>query len=351
MSVITAICPKCQTQYQLQPEQLQVANGKVRCGQCLTVFEAKQAAASLKPAHDQSGLRSSYVRDEQEDLLMRPSRSAGETASADKELRNDFVSSSESLLEDESWLSELLNEDEPSVDSSEDESWAESLLQEEPEQPAVAEPEETQHEEDYEQFEVDLELSAEEEVSLAALSEKGHLRNRIQAEPLEFALASRRSLWLKLLAAFSVLLLCLALIFQLFYFQFDSLSRQPQWRPFYVQACSWLACQLPEKYSIADIRATQLTVKSATNAKNVLDVDMVMLSQAEVPQPFPLFELFFLDHNERVVAASSFEPEEYLLGELKGLAKMPKNQPIHIALKIKDPGKNAGGYKMQLRYP
>lgn len=346
MSVITAICPKCQTQYQLQPEQLQVANGKVRCGQCLAVFEAKQAASALASTHSQNGLRSSYVRDERDDLLMQHSRLREEAPLTDERLDDGFVSPSESLLEDESWVNDLLSEDVPEQIETEDDSWAEVLLKDEP-----IKGESENRQEGEKQFEVDLQLSAEEEIAIAALSDKGSLRHRIQAEPLEFALASRRSLWLKVLMVFLVFLLCLALLLQLFYFQFDSLSRQPKWRPVYAQACSFVNCQLPDKYSIADIRATQLTVKSASNVTGALNVDMVMLSQAEVAQPFPLFELFFLDRNEQVVAARSFKPEEYLLGELMGLTKMPKNQPIHIALEIKDPGKNASGYKMQLRYP
>ncbi|NLY58064.1 MAG: DUF3426 domain-containing protein, partial [Gammaproteobacteria bacterium] len=40
-------CPHCQTRFRLTPEQLSVANGHVRCGACLEVFHAADAAAAL----------------------------------------------------------------------------------------------------------------------------------------------------------------------------------------------------------------------------------------------------------------------------------------------------------------
>lgn len=339
MSTITAICPKCQTQYQLQPEQLQVANGKVRCGQCFTVFEPRASAPASKPASS-NDVRSAYVKDE-EDFITNTNKSNFQSHNE----FDDFFGHSESLLDDESWVKDLLNEDEEQPQQ-EDESWVESLLADEDEE--LVEEETT---DDLADFDVNLQLSDEEELALAALSEKGSLRSRIQLEPLEFALAGRRQLWLKLLMLLLIVALGLSLVAQLLYFQFDQLSKQSQWRPAYVQLCQWLKCELPDEYSIADIRATQLTVRSSKDNPHALSVDMVMLSQAKTAQPFPLFELFFTDRNEQIVAARSFTPEEYLLGELKEVDLMPKNQPIHINLEIKDPGSNASGYKMQLRYP
>ena len=43
-------CPHCQTRFRLTPEQLSVAGGHVRCGACLKVFHAADAAAALQPA-------------------------------------------------------------------------------------------------------------------------------------------------------------------------------------------------------------------------------------------------------------------------------------------------------------
>ena len=36
---LVTVCPKCSTQFRVNEAQLQLANGKVRCGACLNVFQ------------------------------------------------------------------------------------------------------------------------------------------------------------------------------------------------------------------------------------------------------------------------------------------------------------------------
>lgn len=47
---IIAQCPACNARYSVTPGQLRVADGQVRCGQCLTVFDAVPKAAKMTPA-------------------------------------------------------------------------------------------------------------------------------------------------------------------------------------------------------------------------------------------------------------------------------------------------------------
>lgn len=41
---LTARCPACNTTFHITPQQLQVAEGRVRCGQCSTLFDAKPSS-------------------------------------------------------------------------------------------------------------------------------------------------------------------------------------------------------------------------------------------------------------------------------------------------------------------
>ena len=43
-------CPKCATRFRIAPELLEVANGQVRCGACLTVFDGRVEEARTPPA-------------------------------------------------------------------------------------------------------------------------------------------------------------------------------------------------------------------------------------------------------------------------------------------------------------
>ncbi|TVQ72509.1 MAG: DUF3426 domain-containing protein [Oceanospirillales bacterium] len=47
---IIAQCPACKTRYSVTPGQLRVADGQVRCGQCLTVFDAIPKVPKETPA-------------------------------------------------------------------------------------------------------------------------------------------------------------------------------------------------------------------------------------------------------------------------------------------------------------
>ena len=47
---IIAQCPACNARYSVTPGQLRVAKGQVRCGQCLTVFDAVPKTAKVMPA-------------------------------------------------------------------------------------------------------------------------------------------------------------------------------------------------------------------------------------------------------------------------------------------------------------
>ncbi|KGK43352.1 hypothetical protein LH51_00660 [Nitrincola sp. A-D6] len=67
MSKLVAQCPSCQTRYNVTPGQLKVADGRVRCGQCLTVFSVlnKIETASqiqTKPSSPDISLKSQPVK-------------------------------------------------------------------------------------------------------------------------------------------------------------------------------------------------------------------------------------------------------------------------------------------------
>lgn len=50
MSKMVTRCPKCQTSFRVTEEHLRIANGAVRCGSCLHVFQAREHWVEDKPA-------------------------------------------------------------------------------------------------------------------------------------------------------------------------------------------------------------------------------------------------------------------------------------------------------------
>ncbi|HEY9032694.1 MAG TPA: zinc-ribbon and DUF3426 domain-containing protein [Pseudomonadales bacterium] len=392
--MITAKCPKCNAQYQLTEEQLSIADGKVRCGACMTVFQAGPASAVEKaPAAEQPSpasqasrkpQRSSFVNQDDDRLI----NDTGVRQAFDKKV--DLPTGEFNSLDDD----ELFGAEEPrpAIQKSgqddllfsdefdqmleeqgmgggvvaDDESWAEQLLAEQGESldddKATPAPQARQQprtalgahgddlfDEDLDGLDISLSLTADEEEALGAFG-KDNLRQRITPEPLELSLVSRRSLLVNLALALVALVALAGVAGQWFYFQFDELARDPQWRGLYARACQQLDCELPDQYRPEDVKASHLTVKSHPNYADSLLVEFLITNHADIDQPFPTLELFFTDMNQQVVAARSFVPSEYLRGEVSGAALMPPRQPIHLALEIVDPGKQATGYWIQLRY-
>jgi len=142
-----------------------------------------------------------------------------------------------------------------------------------------------------------------------------------------------------------------ALATQYTVYHFEELARQDQYRPWFEAICPEIGCTLPSKVDIAQIRSTNLVVRSHPQYMDALMVDAILYNRAQFAQPFPLLELRFADLNGQLIASSRFRPSEYLSGELAGQDEMPPQTPIHISLEIKDPGAKAVNYSLSFHSP
>jgi len=176
------------------------------------------------------------------------------------------------------------------------------------------------------------------------IRERRNLLSAIQPEPVVFPSYQGRN-WRRLLlwGGLSVLGL-LALIGQIAWFQFDTLSRHQPYRSLYTSICPLLNCQVPALAAPELIRTSNLVVRTHPQAEGALVVDTILLNTASFRQPFPDLTLTFSDRHGQTVASRRFRPQEYLAGELAGHKLMPSNQPIHLTLEIEDPGPEAVSY-------
>ncbi len=142
-----------------------------------------------------------------------------------------------------------------------------------------------------------------------------------------------------------------ALAGQYVMYHFDELARQDQYRPWFEQLCPTIGCQLPSKVDIAQIKSSNLVVRSHPEFSGALVVDAILYNRAAFSQPFPLLEMRFADINGQLLASRRFKPSEYLAGELAGNAEMPPQTPIHISLDILDPGTQAVNYSLSFHSP
>jgi hypothetical protein len=195
-------------------------------------------------------------------------------------------------------------------------------------------------------------------VPLRKRHERSESTERVEAlqdlsdDPLQLDWQKRRSPWgRRLFWSLLVFLGAAALAGQYVAYHFDELARQDQYRPWFQQLCPQIGCTVPSKVDIAKIKSSNLVVRSHPEFNGALVVDAIIYNRAPFSQPFPLLELRFADLNGHLIASRRFKPGEYLNGDLEGLAEMPPQTPIHIALDILDPGSKAVNYSLSFHSP
>jgi predicted Zn finger-like uncharacterized protein len=405
-------CPHCQTSFRVSHAQLSVARGVVRCGSCLQVFNAakqlleqagKEPVAPIaaviaetpEPAEPRAISQKQWSATEldldsldlDEELARLEQREIQPTTELGRH-RDDSLSArrdSAGQDDEEQWSDSLFSEsaadraqaDEPLDDPETPEPTIEPGTTTRTEPSLSLEPVDLDDEPQPPQLRLHDPLDAplhRERLSAADENEIDDnlpsiepLRKRrersepgVRAEvlqdltddPLQLDWQKRRSPWgRRLLWLLLVLIAAGALAGQYIAYHFDELARQDQYRPWFQQLCPQIGCTVPSKVDIAKIKSSNLVVRSHPEFNGALVVDAIIYNRAPFSQPFPLLELRFADLNGHLIASRRFKPGEYLNGDLEGMAEMPPQTPIHIALDILDPGAKAVNYSLSFHSP
>jgi predicted Zn finger-like uncharacterized protein len=399
-------CPHCQTSFRVNHAQLSVARGVVRCGSCLQVFNAakqlleqagKEPVAPVvpavveapPPAEPRAISQKQWTAAEldldsldlDEELARLEQREIQPTTEFTRH-REDTLSARRDTAEtEEPWSDSLFSESAADRAQTEEEDLPEP--EQVPNKPSRTEPSlslepvEPEDEATPPQLRLHDPLDApvhHERLSATASDEHDDdlpsiepLRKRrersepgvrtdvlqdLTDDPLQLDWQQRRSPWGRRL--FWLLLIVLgagALVGQYVAYHFDELARQDQYRPWFQQLCPQIGCTVPSKVDIAKIKSSNLVVRSHPEFNGALVVDAIIYNRAPFSQPFPLLELRFADLNGHLIASRRFKPGEYLSGDLEGMAEMPPQTPIHIALDILDPGAKAVNYSLSFHSP
>jgi predicted Zn finger-like uncharacterized protein len=393
-------CPHCQTSFRVSHAQLSVARGVVRCGSCLQVFNAAKqlleqragkdaitpaAPAIVEPPEPRAISQKQWSAAEldldsldlDEELARLEQREIQPTTEFGRQ-REDNLSASRDTVEHEEapWPDSLFSES--AADRAQTAEADLPELELDPSKYSRTEPSLS-----LEPVELDDEslppqlrlhdpldipmhhkrLSATDNIdddlpSIEPVRKKREPAVRAEAlqdltdDPLQLDWQKRRSPWGR--RFFWLLLILLgvaALAGQYIAYHFDELARQDQYRPWFQQLCPQIGCTVPSKVDIAKIKSSNLVVRSHPDFSGALVVDAIIYNRAPFSQPFPLLELRFADLNGHLIASRRFKPGEYLNGDLEGMAEMPPQTPIHIALDILDPGSKAVNYSLSFHSP
>lgn len=399
-------CPHCQTSFRVNHAQLSVARGVVRCGSCLQVFNAakqlleqagKEPVAPVvpaiveapPPAEPRAISQKQWTAAEldldsldlDEELARLEQREIQPTTEFTRHREDTLSARRDNAETEEPWSDSLFSESAADRAQTEEEDLPEP--EQVPNKPSRTEPSlslepvEPEDEATPPQLRLHDPLDTpvhHERLSATASDEHDDdlpsiepLRKRrersepgvrtdvlqdLTDDPLQLDWQQRRSPWGRRL--FWLLLIVLgagALVGQYVAYHFDELARQDQYRPWFQQLCPQIGCTVPSKVDIAKIKSSNLVVRSHPEFNGALVVDAIIYNRAPFSQPFPLLELRFADLNGHLIASRRFKPGEYLSGDLEGMAEMPPQTPIHIALDILDPGAKAVNYSLSFHSP
>jgi predicted Zn finger-like uncharacterized protein len=334
-------CPHCGAQFKISDEHLDQAQGAVRCGSCLQIFQATDHMIGAAPAPAPDQWQYALDMDTEPADHTPPARGEPGDDLGELDLSGSFLSLEQGGHDHDEAFSQL-DGDREALSGNADESWAEALLEDlddEREPPVTAPPRPASparttpappHDDTFDFL----------NATPAAPRHAHH------EPPTARGALSRTLIWMPL-----ALLAALVLVGQYAFFHFDTLARTPQWRPLYAQACEVIGCPLPALSDLRYLRGANLVVRSHPRYRNALMVDALLFNEGQWPQPFPALELTFSDLDGQPVASRRFQPREYLRGDLAALRTLPVDTPVHVALEIVDPGARAVSYHLRLVPP
>lgn len=372
-------CPHCKASFKVSEAQLSVANGRVRCGSCMNIFDAvaysiseadvtvqSERSASNTPHSADSplvDLENSILskKDSNETLFQdNPDEDKKEKGYSGSPKINDELSASFLDLDesfsgsgDNPYIGSIQEID--LVDSNdEDESWTNEILEDmHPDksdriEPNISEASATKASQpaDLKQNELETDQILASTPTQTKHDEKDNYSN-LNFYHQQDSSATGRHWLISILLFISVIILTILLLAQASWFHYEKLSQYPQAAILYKKACAILQCRLPILSDIDKIKSHNLIVRSHPTTPKALIIDAIIINNASFEQDFPNIALYFSDINNRTVAQRLINPREYLSDEIFNWKNMPSEQPIHISLEILDPGKKAVSYKLE----
>lgn len=294
MSLITA-CPACQTQFEVNDEQLQAYAGKVRCGECNHVFDAR---ASLLGSSSAPVLPTAPLAEPEQREQPLPPAEVTHAHDSDSDTAPEAVAIPDVLLDSPADISQLAWE--PQTD-------------------------------------------AEDEKAIPEF-----LRNISLADDRQVTPEKTRSGW-----GFAVLsaLLALSLLMQTVYFARTSLAASyPQSKPLLQSMCLLAHCEVPLPQDISQLTIDDADIQEHREREGVLVFNSVLINHGTVLQAYPMIELTLTGVTDEPVLRKILKPAEYLPAAVQagqGLAAQ-QEQAVKAIIGVED--KTITGFRVAIAY-
>lgn len=336
-----AQCPQCRTVFRATPTQLRAAAGRVRCGECDTVFDALANSEEAEPEAGRSHARTDFDIETAQDIASDPLEDTAEHELLDVEIES--TPSIEITMEGERIAidGEELVIEEPTPDDLRAES-----MQVEAAEPGVAE---TERGKEAEVVDVLAAVQPEQsgEFYLPSGTRVAFTDGGSAAEvPLPPVLAPRSRRRRSVAWAVGSALLTLAIVAQLVHFNREALVRNPYMGDALVRIYKYFGVALEPNWDLQAYELRQWGAMADAQAGGTLRVRVSLFNKADHAQPYPLLRLTLQDRFGGQVGARDLKPAEYLRNP--NARWLGAGQRVDAEISVVDPGKEAVGFELDV---
>ena len=393
---IQTYCPDCQTGFDVSADLLASVDTRVRCGECLSIFDAsvnlrqnihpetqeneltneQGEGADTNANHDSPDVRlndgATTVADgdygsldttySDFDLFSGeaelPEVPYFDKTQATDQMAFDDLDGDETLSETlANPLSDVQGSDllinDPAIDSSRSTDTSHDIL---PAAVNTAQPDAVSADVDYLTDEVPRDP-----LRFNYREPTGRLTDREASEPSDVRHAERdigaateqqkksarsSNVWLRR-SLLALLLLVMALA--LYGYRYRSeLLLEPAYRPMLQTVCAALGCTLPPLVDLDALKVVKRTVYSHPTIDDALVIDVAFINEAAFGQPYPILEIRLTNRNGGLVTKNNVAPAEYL-ERWQADELLSSGERLDVNLTVADPGQTATSFELIFR--
>ncbi len=376
------LCPHCSTCFRITSEQVNVAQGNVRCGNCGAVFNAldhpgpepdsftDSAFAETEPLLDELYKQADDELHRKEEITNQSANHPndlfgepnfiplGENKRNTGDRKPDFIPLGENKtndrestppVDDSDWQTLFGSNDSPRTDKQPISRQQQKATAEDPREHFFEEVENTTIEELEKLLVPDKSPGTETTPEHEPATTISDTTPKLPIQKIKTLLVLPPFFNQVALSTASLLLIVL-LLGQYIYFARDHLAQQyPSSRPLLESMCGYLGCKLPLQRDLNKLQLTNRDVRSHPVTGDALLINATFINNATFPQPYPVIELKLSSINGRLIGRRFFQPKEYVAGDPDISAGIPPNTQVHLILELADPGKQAVNFEFDFR--
>lgn len=303
-----AECPHCHAIFRVTQAILQRANGKVRCGECGTVFQALTRGDANEatpgtpktPIIDSKPLEAPINPAAERDRVQRRAPQSAPTPAREPKPTPQTVVTAAGAVHHRS--------PHPLPHP------AEGALPKPPGEPTFAR--------------IQLPIPTQQPVFTKAATRKG--------TPL--------SAWLGALTAIALILLLAAQYLRAHRY---ALANYAELRPLLFVICRASGCELPPRRDLDKLELLSHGVFSHPTTEGALMIKARFVNRANFEQPYPVVQVSLANLQGQIIARRRFSPNEYLDPQSTPTATLGPGQTAQLSLEVNDPGRSALAFEFE----